>query len=189
MIPTKIPPLETPVSRRTLLQSGGIALASTVFIPKIALASHERKLNMYNIHTGEFFKDVFWANGEFIPESLKQLNHFLRDRRNGKTTEMNPKLLTLVHDLSNKLGTSNPIDILCAYRSQATNDKMHREHRGVAKHSKHITGDAVDIKMPGIRLASLRKAAIELKSGGVGYYPKAGFIHVDIRKRPAVWGA
>ena len=182
------------LNRRQILRSGGLLAASSLFLPKFAWAqatsavkSKEKVLHLYQVNTGEFFKGPYWAEGAYIDEQLKQLNHVLRDWRTGETIEMNQDLLDLLHALAEQYDSAKPIEVICGYRSKKTNERLRRMKRGVAKHSRHITGHAVDFRIPGVRLSEVRKAALAQKAGGVGYYPRSDFVHVDIRNRLARW--
>ncbi|MBL0941788.1 MAG: YcbK family protein [Alphaproteobacteria bacterium] len=182
------------ISRRKLLTTGCALIAGAVFLPKVVLArpnlvkkASEKLIHFYNTHTGEFFKGVYWINGHFIPEALSDLNYLLRDWRTNEKIAINPKLFDMLHKLSFSLGTKKPLEIICGYRTSQTNEKLRQAKSGIAKRSRHLTGDAIDFRAPGIDLKDLRKAALLEKAGGVGYYPKSGFIHVDIRDKPASW--
>lgn len=147
----------------------------------------EQRLNLHNIHTGETFNDVFRADGSYLPEALKSLNHFMRDRRNNKQINMDPKLFDLLHTMQKLTGTKKPFEIVCGYRSPQTNEGLRRQKRGVAKNSQHLYGRAVDLFSPDVRLRDLRTAALSQKKGGVGFYPKSNFVHVDTRGHLACW--
>ena len=149
----------------------------------------EQRLHLHNIHTGETFDDVFKADGAHIPEALKALNYFMRDRRNNKQIKMDPKLFDLLHTMQTLTGTKKPFEIVCGYRSPQTNEGLRRKNRGVAKNSQHLYGRAVDLYSPDVRLRDLRQAALSQEKGGVGFYPKSNFVHVDTRGHLACWGA
>jgi uncharacterized protein YcbK (DUF882 family) len=134
---------------------------------------------MYNTHTGEALHSVFWAEGEFIPDAMRDINRLLRDHRNDKVAEMDPKLLFLLDQVSNQVGGDNIIHIISGYRSPETNQLLRESTGGVAKHSMHLEGKAVDVRIPGRDLASLHKAALQAGGGGVGYYPDSKFVHMD----------
>ncbi|OJX09526.1 MAG: hypothetical protein BGO77_05040 [Caedibacter sp. 37-49] len=176
------------LTRRTFLVTGGAAL-TTLFFPKLicATSNFERKLVLYNTHTSEWFKDIFWADGHYIPEQLDALNHFLRDPSNGKTTNIEPKLFDLMNNIQKAVNEKKPFEIISGYRSKEFNDHLRKTGKGVAQNSKHIEGKAVDIRMAGTQLVKLRNAAKAQKAGGVGFYPKSNFIHIDIRKECYYW--
>lgn len=185
--------LTTPVNRRNLLRIGGGLVAGSLIVPKWAMAAGsplikpEQALSLYNTHTGEFFKEVIWANGSYVVENLVKANRFFRDWRTGQVITINQQLLSLLHRLGEKVDAKKPFEIFCGYRSPKTNAQLRKHNKGVARHSRHMTGAAVDFRIPGVRLSHVRNAALAEKSGGVGYYPKSGFVHVDIRERPVRW--
>lgn len=147
-----------------------------------ALPSHktsERKLSFLNLHTGERLSTTYWADGQYQPEELAAINHILRDHRTGDVTEMDTALLELLNMLHNDMDSRRPFHIISGYRSPKTNAELRKTSSGVAKKSMHMQGRAIDIRLPGCRLSSLHKAALECQAGGVGYYPKSNFIHVD----------
>lgn len=156
-------------------------------LPKLPTATPPKSLSLHNIHTLETVHVDYWKDGEYCKTAHGALNHILRDRRNGKLCKMNPKLFDMMHALARELGTTEPFEIICGYRSPKTNTMLHKASSGVAKNSKHLTGDAIDLRLPGVKLATLRDAAKSLKMGGVGYYPKSNFVHIDIRDTPAYW--
>lgn len=149
----------------------------------------ENRLNLHNIHTGETFNDVFKTDGQYLPDALKALNHFMRDRRNNKQCNMDPALFDLLHTMQTLTGTQKPFEIVCGFRSSQTNEMLRRSKRGVARNSQHLYGRAVDLYSPDIPLRKLRQAALSQAKGGVGYYPKSHFVHVDTRGHLACWGA
>jgi len=167
--------------RRSFLKSS-VALASVIGMPALAKAAQaapgERTLRLYNTHTGESLRTVFWAEGQFIPDALQDINKVLRDHRNNKIAEMDPQLLLLLNDVSTKFGDSQ-LHIISGYRSPESNAKLHANSSGVAKHSMHMDGKAIDIRMPGKDLAQVHKAAMAMRRGGVGYYPDSQFVHMD----------
>lgn len=179
------------LTRRQLLVSGGAAMIGSFFFPDLSFASakslHERSLLLYNKHTGEWFKDPYWIEGKYVPESLKRLNHLLRDKLNNKTTPMDKRVLELMYALQSKISLKKPLEVICGYRSLETNNYLRKVSSGVARNSLHVLGRAVDIRMKGICLGKLRDGAKALKMGGVGYYPRSGFIHIDVRPHPYYW--
>ena len=168
--------------RRSFLKSS-VVLTSAIGMPALAKAAQsapaERTLRLYNTHTGESLRSVFWAEGQFIPDALKDINKLLRDHRNDKIAEMDPKLILLLNDVSDKFGDNQVLHIISGYRSPESNAKLAAASNGVAKHSMHMDGKAIDIRLPGKNLAQLHKAAMSMKAGGVGYYPDSQFVHMD----------
>lgn len=179
------------LTRRQLLVSGGAAMIGSFLLPGLGFASgkslHERSLLLYNKHTGEWFKDPYWIEGKYVPESLKRLNHLLRDKLNNKTIHIDKRVFDLMCALQNKVSIKKPLEVICGYRSPETNNYLRKVSSGVARNSLHVLGHAVDIRMKDINLGKFRDAAKSLKMGGVGYYPRSGFIHVDVRPQPYYW--
>jgi len=173
-------------SRRRFLSlcAGAFALAaSSVSRPtfaKPALITPERSLSFYNLHTGESLKTAYWADGKYIPEAMSEINFLLRDFRNGEIKPINPELLDTLHLLTRRLNTSSPIHLVSGYRSPSTNAQLHARSSGVARHSLHMEGMAADIRIPGRDLKKLFNVARIVRAGGVGYYPKSDFVHVDV---------
>jgi len=180
-----------PLARRELLRTGlGLAAASATFtLPALARADAygARKLGFRHIHTGETLDVAYWENGAYVPGALTEVNHVLRDWRTGDVHVIEPKLLDLLTALQARLGQSERFDVICGYRSPATNAMLHERSDEVATHSLHMVGEAIDIHLPGVPLASLHNAALSLDLGGVGYYPESDFVHVDIG-RVRHWG-
>ena len=168
--------------RRSFLKSS-VVFASSLSVPALAknakAAPGERTLRLYNTHTGEKLRSVFWAEGEFIPEALQDINKLLRDHRNNKIAPIDPQLLVLLDKMSEKFGDQHVLHVISGYRSPESNASLHKNSHGVARRSLHMDGKAIDIRIPGKDLSHLRKAAMSLKGGGVGYYPDSQFVHMD----------
>lgn len=148
--------------------------------PEGLLSGHKYKsLKLYNINTGETAEIAFWANGEYIPGALQKLNHFMRDWRRNTVIKMDPSLYHLIYDLRQKLGYNGQIELISGHRSLATNNALRAAGGGQAKKSQHVLGTAADIRMNGISTEKLRDMAWQMQRGGVGYYPRSKFVHVD----------
>jgi len=176
------------ITRRDFLSCSAAAFAS-LMAPDVFARAHprgEKALDFYNIHTGERRKATYWIDGQYIHEELEVINKLMRDHRNGEQASMDPQLLDVLHQLQRKTGKRGNFEIISAYRSPASNSRLHKAGSGVAKKSLHMQGRAVDIRLPGVELKSLRQAALNLHAGGVGYYPNSNFIHVDTG-RPRFW--
>jgi len=139
-----------------------------------------RALAFYHTHTDERLKVVYCKNGHFLSSALEKVNYILRDHRNDDIRPIDTRLLDLLFRLSRKLGTDEPFHVISGYRSPATNAMLCRMSTGVARKSFHIKGKAIDIRIPGAGLRELKKAAMKLKIGGVGFYPQSDFVHVDV---------
>lgn len=148
--------------------------------PQAHVRAGARELDLINTHTDEKLKIVYWANGRYEPEALAGIDRLMRDHRSGDVHAIDPALLDTLHALKRKLGTNEAFHIISGYRSPATNSQMRESNAGVAKKSYHMRGMAVDIRVPGRELSYLRTAALDIGTGGVGYYPRSDFIHVDV---------
>jgi uncharacterized protein YcbK (DUF882 family) len=140
-------------------------------------------LHMYHLHTGESIDVVYRIGNEYIPQALDQLNHFLRDHRTQASSHYDPREFDLLHSIMTKLGRPNGIiDIVCGYRTPWSNAYLRHgsASSGVAEHSQHMEAKAIDIRVPGVQTARLRDAAESFAAGGVGYYPRSEFVHVDV---------
>lgn len=177
------------MDRRNFLKMAGMVSAASLF-PALGSANttlpYKKSLSFYNIHTGEKLETTFWAEGSYIPEALSEINYLLRDYRNNAVTEMDIELFDLLYALRTNLNSREPFNVISGYRSPETNEKLRGHSTGVAKKSLHMEGKAIDINLPGRNLADLRKVAIGLGQGGVGYYPSSNFVHVD-RGRVRTW--
>ena len=141
------------------------------------------KLKMTNLHTGENLDVVYRIGETYIPEALEKLNYFLRDHNTQDVVDYSPKEFDVLHAMMSRLGRVNGlIDIVCGYRTPETNAALRRDSpwTGVAEHSQHMEGHAIDLRVPGVSTAQLRNAALSLHAGGVGYYPVSQFVHVDV---------
>lgn len=138
-----------------------------------------KELELYNINTGEKISVVFWADGDYIPQALAELDRFMRDWRKDAVISMDPDLYNLVYELSQATEPDEPVHLISGHRSKKTNDALRAIGRKTAKKSQHVLGKAADIRIPGVRTQELREEALDMKVGGVGFYPKDGFVHVD----------
>lgn len=169
--------------RRFLLTASGAALLGA--LPMVARAtlqtrSTPRQLAMDNTHTHERIDLAFAVGTRYMPAALVQLNHFLRDHYSGRIGNMDPHLYDLMHQLRGALKARVPYEIISGYRSPQTNETLRTTRGGgVARHSLHMEGKAIDLRLPGVPLAEVRDAALALRAGGVGYYPGSDFVHVD----------
>jgi uncharacterized protein YcbK (DUF882 family) len=175
-----VTPHLAPSRRRLLGLAAPLALALAGLPTREAEAAlRERSLVMHHTNTGETLKTVYWADGVYRRDSLAAVNRLFRDWRQNEVHSIDPKLLDLLWALRGRLETRSPIQVLCGYRTPETNAMLRRMHRGAARNSLHLVGMAVDLRVPGRSLGQLRAAATSLKGGGVGYYPRSDFVHVD----------
>lgn len=141
----------------------------------------ERRLSLFHLHTNERIDIVYKRGDSYLADAIDRLDHFLRDHRTGDVTQLDPRLFDLLHDLTAAVGRAGTeIDIVCGYRTPWSNEFLRRTTPGVAKHSQHMEGKAIDIRIPGVPTAEVRDAALRLHRGGVGYYPQSQFVHVDV---------
>lgn len=187
---------ERGVSRRHILAVG--AAAGTVALtaaPALARNSVEwldsgfswgrakitvaRTLTLRHTHTGESLDVAYYENGRYLPDALEAVNYFLRDFRTGDVTEIDPRLLDQLHAVRVQTETSEPFAILSAYRSPETNAMLRRRGWGVARNSLHMRGMAVDIRLPDRDARNIARCALAMERGGVGFYPRSNFVHLD----------
>lgn len=166
--------------RRRFFLKAGVASLAAICVPKVAGAKlRERRLDFYHTHTGEDLSVAYHDGLDYLVDAMNDLNHCLRDFRTGDICQMDPRLIDMLHDLKLRFPGSGSFEIISGYRSPKTNSMLSSKSGGVAKKSLHMQGRAIDIRLRGVDTAQLRDAAIELKRGGVGYYRKSDFIHVD----------
>lgn len=177
--------------RRAFLRAGGSAAlisASGFAIPAFAkvaapavIGTKEtgcRTLVMNCLRSGETLKSDYWVDGKYVAGELVRINKLLRDVRSNDVYPMDPKLLDLLHALNGTVDGES-LEIVCGYRSPATNESLRKHSSGVATNSLHMKGQAIDLRVNGRALKQVHEAALNLKLGGVGYYPGSNFIHVD----------
>lgn len=140
-----------------------------------------RTLSFHHVHTGEGITVTYKRNGRYDDDALKKLDWFMRDWRKDKSTRMDPHLFDLLWEAYREVGATQPIDVICGYRSPDTNSMLRRRSNGVAQNSNHITGHAMDFFIPGVPLEKIRAVGLRLQRGGVGFYPTSGspFVHLD----------
>lgn len=139
------------------------------------------RLRLYETHRRQHIDIVYRRGNHYIPSALAKLDYFLRDHRNGDVPDYNPRVFNLLVRLAAAVGKPNAeIDVICGYRSPATNHYLRVHTAGVALHSLHMKAEAIDIRMPGVNTDFLRETALALHRGGVGYYPHSNFVHVDV---------
>lgn len=180
------------VSRRQFLGFAGLVGLSTAAPAAFAtlpvqVLQGERRLQLRNLHTNEFVDTPYWIDGQYQLDALQSLNHCLRDHRSGEVIDMDPALIDNIYSLQSKLEHRGEIHIISGYRSPKTNAALRKNGNGVAKKSLHMQGRAIDLRLPKQSLGTVRKAALTMRSGGVGYYPKSNFLHLDTG-RVRHWG-
>lgn len=171
------------IGRRAFLRAGmfGIGASGPLFSGDIrSRLPSRRSLAFHNLHTGENLKCTYWENGAYVPAALAEINWILRDYRRNEIKLMDIRLLDLLCAIRKELDTHQPFEIVCGYRSPATNEFLREHTDGVARHSLHMRGMATDIRVPGRNVETVRRAAVALRRGGVGTYPRSQFVHVDV---------
>ena len=167
---------------------GTVARASdlsdaTLMRSSLLSTAHVYHLKLHHLHTDEDIDVVYRVGDMYIPTGMDKLNHFLRDHRTDSVSQYDPREFDLLSNLMAKLGRPNGvIDIVCGYRTPWSNAFLRRNtaSSGVAEHSQHMEAKAIDIRVPGVTTAKLRDTALSLDAGGVGYYPRSQFVHVDV---------
>jgi uncharacterized protein YcbK (DUF882 family) len=164
-----------------MLWMGVISYSSKSAFARVdAALSEVKSLSLYNPRTKESFNGVFWRDGNFVASTLANIYQIMRDIRTDAIRPIDPNLLNLLYKISIKLQSKEPFHVISGYRSKTTNDLLLKRGKRVAKNSYHIKGQAADIRLPGIKTSLLRRAAFELKKGGIGYYPRHRFVHIDV---------
>ncbi len=175
------------MNRRYFLGALLSAASMPVFAKKIT--DRPRRLSFHHLHTEARISVVYRIGDNYQRDALQKLNHFFRDFRTGDTVAMDPQLFDLLYDVQTRLGDPDArFEVLSAYRSQQTNSMLRRTSRGVARNSLHLTGQAIDVRFPDLPIRYIRDTAVDLGRGGVGYYPRSNFVHLDtgaVRR----WGA
>ena len=139
----------------------------------------ERALKLFNTHTRETVQAVYWRAGRHDAGGLEKLRQVLRDHRNGEVHDIDPALYDQLHDLARAAGREAHYEIISGYRSPESNAKMAAASAGVAKQSLHMQGRAIDVRLKGYATADLRDLALKAQKGGVGYYQRSDFVHLD----------
>ncbi len=162
--------------------AGLLLLIAGNALQNAAAEGDTRTLTLHHVHTGENLTVTFKRDGHYVPAALKKLDWLMRDWRKEKETNMDPRLFDLLWQVYRETGATQPIEIICGYRSPGTNAMLRRTSSGVAEYSQHILGRAIDYFIPGVPLAKLRALGLHLEWGGVGYYPRSGspFVHMDV---------
>ncbi|ASV33000.1 hypothetical protein BJP41_07455 [Candidatus Williamhamiltonella defendens] len=167
--------------RRKWFILGGAFLGSVLLSPLGLAASRPkpRILEINHTHTGEFIKTEFFDGRKYNKKGLSRLNYIFRDFRANKLKSIDSQLFNQLYRLQNLLGTNKPIQLISGYRTKKTNNLLRKSSSAVAINSFHTLGRAVDFYIEGIPLNKIYKAALRMRAGGVGYYPKSHFIHID----------
>ena len=181
------------MNRRDLLKTGLSGMLGVLpvlllnSVPAQAATFATSKTDAYNItfrnqHTGESFSGPYRVGGKYLPDAFEKINTILRDFRTGEVFPVDPRVIDILYMAHRKAGVAQAFEVLSGYRSPRTNDMLVRVSEGVAQHSLHLTGQAVDVRLPGYSTRKLRNIAVNIRSGGVGYYPDSNFVHMDTGK-------
>jgi uncharacterized protein YcbK (DUF882 family) len=184
MVKGEISMSEKKITRRKFISMGLITMAAALMPHEIFAADifTERKLSFYNVYTHEKLEIVYWENGHYIQDALSRINYIFRDIRTGKVKAISTDLLDLLFAVQQRLRSKEPFHIISGYRTPQSNAILRRIKKGVAKNSLHMYGKAVDVRLPGYSINALRRVAVSLHRGGVGYYPRSKFVHIDVGK-------
>lgn len=173
------------VDRRLFLK-GGLTLSATALLSTIGIdpvlagtGNGRYDFSIHNMHTGESYTGVYRVGNQYLPEAFEKINKTLRDHRTDEVFPIDPRVIDIAAAVHRMSGSRKEFQVLSGYRSPKTNNKLRGKSHGVAKQSLHMSGQAMDLKLPDVNTGRLRELATKLKSGGVGYYPRSGFVHVD----------
>ncbi len=174
----------TGITRRRFLKGLAYGPVMTLGAPKLVEAaftgfSSYKSLSLEHHHTGESIDLTYFEQGRYIAGAMEEISYFLRDYHNEEVHRVDPALLDQLYDIKLLLGSNKPFHIVSGYRSPQTNANLRRHSRSVARHSLHMEGKAVDIRIEGVGTRSIRDVALALQGGGVGYYPHSNFVHID----------
>ncbi|TLM67935.1 MAG: DUF882 domain-containing protein [Deltaproteobacteria bacterium] len=174
-------------TRRHFLQLG--VAASALFLApwnawakvgRIITELPERSVNLYNVNTGEMLsRFVYWQDGNYLKGALDEISYLLRDHRTDEVKLIDPTVIDQIFSLGIVFEALRPFEVISGYRSVETNQELRHRSRRVARRSLHVEGKAIDLRLPGVPVRQLRTAALSLRDGGVGYYPRKGFVHID----------
>ncbi len=178
------------VSRRKFLGFGALAAGAVAAssVPLKASAAifgggtqldGARKISFRNTHTDETFTGVYRVGDKYLPDAFDQINIVLRDFRSNELFPIDPRVLDIIYTVHQMTQQTEPYEILSGYRCPKTNSSLRSHSEGVAKNSLHMTGQAIDLRLPGYSTKGIQKIALSLRAGGVGYYPKSDFVHMD----------
>lgn len=179
----KFQEMKKSVGRRTFLSIAAAAATSAIAAPALAFprfSMRSKALSFHNLHTDESLDLVYWADGEYLADATQRIEHLMRDFRNNEIHPIDPRLLDLLSTLRERLKTDAPYQIISGFRSPETNAMLRRISEGVASNSLHMQGQAIDLRVPGVALERVHETALALQGGGVGYYPRSEFVHVDV---------
>lgn len=181
------------LQRRDILKYGLAGILGTILPLSFANSALSEtnapwKISFHNAHTDESFSGVYRVGNKYLPQAFERINYVMRDFRTKEVFPMDPHVIDIMAIIHNRLNTNQPFQVLSGYRSPKTNAMLGKNTNGVASNSFHMYGQAVDLRVKGQSTRTVRNVAQNLKAGGVGYYPRSGFVHVDTGKVRS-WGA
>ena len=165
--------------RRFLCRAGALAVTLLPAGALWAKSAPTRTLSFVHTHTGERLASTYLRDGRYVPEELARINYVLRDFRTGEVKAIDPGVLDILADLRTLAAGDEAYEVICGYRSASTNAMLRARSSGVAEHSLHLEGRALDVRLPGVPTAQLRDLALGMNRGGVGYYAASDFVHLD----------
>jgi uncharacterized protein YcbK (DUF882 family) len=172
------------MSRRALLGAfASMAVTAAPVYPQVAGflrgAGDIRKIAMRSGRTGESIDMIYWIEGQYIKEALKEINYFMRDWREDSAVRMDQRNFDIIAASHRLLETQEPFQMLSGYRSARTNAMLRRRSRSVAKKSLHIKGMAADVRLSSRSVSQIARAGYACNAGGVGKYSRSNFVHLD----------
>jgi uncharacterized protein YcbK (DUF882 family) len=176
-------PTEGGISRRGFLTRVGVAAAATLLIPSAesfaSTLGKERKITLFNTNTKEEWGFLCSPQQNYDTSLLSDFSYFLRDHRTDEARNMDPALLDLLYAVTVLTGSRGEYNIVSGYRTPETNQMLRKRSHGVAEHSLHIQGKAIDLRAGDVGIRTIQQVALSLQQGGVGYYGSADFVHLD----------
>ncbi len=178
------------IDRRSFLSIGAGLAGAALTNPAFAMVIPERKpakpetygqriISFKNQHTGDVFSGAYRVGDKYIPDAFDKINFVMRDHRSDEIFPIDPRVIDIMYSVHKATGSSAPFEILSGYRCPKTNAMLRAKSGGVARNSLHMTGQAVDVRLPGHSMRHVRDIAKSLKAGGVGYYRRSNFVHMD----------
>lgn len=179
------------LTRRSFISFGSKAALGTLLVPAVAspvmaavfsngkVSRGARRVSFRNQHTGEIFSGVYRVGDKYLPDAFDRINVVLRDFRSNEVFPIDPRVIDIIYTVHQMTGTSEPYEVLSGYRCPKTNAMLRNASGGVARNSLHMTGQAIDLRIPGYSTTRVRDLAKNLRAGGVGYYSKSDFVHMD----------
>jgi uncharacterized protein YcbK (DUF882 family) len=165
--------------RRFLYATGAVVATLLPFGAACARSAERRSLSFVHTHTGESLSVAYFREGAYDSLALQRVDQLLRDFRTEEVHPIDPSLLDILFDLQTLASHERPFEVISGYRSPQTNAALRRRSHGVAEHSLHLQGRAIDVRLPGFATRRLRELALGMQRGGVGFYPESDFVHLD----------